>query len=153
MSRESIIVPNAEYLDVPVYLRKMKYNENHVLAIKEFSDKYGLGLHFADLYGSHWQHSFVALGHAYIRIEDTIVVYLPERMSLDQIAWFNEHKEYFAIRRESLALEVVDCSGRVIVSEDAYTIQNSEEATSVFKLMYKIIKKDVEQLKSKRARR
>lgn len=153
MNRESIIIPNAEILEVPNFFRKMKVNENHTMAIKEFSDTYGLGLHYDNFYGVHWQHAIVSLGHIYISIEDMVIVYLPEVMSLNQIMWFNENKEFFVKVRNNLALEVVDCDGKVIISEDIYTIQDNEDANTVFKLMYKAIKENAKQLKDKKAKR
>lgn len=147
MNRESIIIPNNDLLNVPVVYRKINEDERHTLAIKEFSQANGLGLDFDGYYGYRWQQALASLGHAFITIEDTVVVFLPEVMSLNQIFWFNENKNFFVKVRNNMALQVVDSNGNVLLSEDFFTIQENEEANNVFKLMYKIIKKQASNVK------
>jgi len=126
MNRESIIIPNNDLLDVPVVYRKINEDERHTLAIKEFSDIHELGISFDGYYGYRWQQALVSFGHAFITIEDTVIVFLPEVMSLNQIAWFNENKNFFVKVRNNMALQVVDSNGSVILSEDFFTIKEIE---------------------------
>ena len=147
MNRESIIIPNNDLLDVPVVYRKINEDERHTLAIKEFSDIHELGISFDGYYGYRWQQALVAFGHAFITIEDTVIVFLPEVMSLNQIKWFNENKNFFVKVRNNLAIQVIDSNGKVLLSEDSFTIQENEEVSNVFKLMYKYIKRQANNLR------
>ncbi len=91
MNREAIIIPNQAIVESGggVFIKKLEKNEHHSQAIKEYSDKYNLGLTFESLgipegtfYGEFWQNAIATLGQVFVSIEETTIIYLPENLSL-----------------------------------------------------------------------
>lgn len=100
MKKETIIIPNETILNVPIYNKPVE--TFHAKNIKDFSDKYKLGLTFENVglpdnefYGIYWQTALIKLGHAIVTIEETTIAWLPEIISDGQMKWFLEHRDYF----------------------------------------------------------
>ncbi len=142
--KETIIIPNENILDVPVFSEKVGINEYHSQKIKEFSDRYNLGLTFENVgieadkyYGSYWDQALVALGHIVISIEINdyngyIVIYLPTNISEKQYQWFKDHKNFFIQRRKLI------CFG--VVNEDRDIIASYDYANNTLKKLYAYLK-------------
>lgn len=90
MKKETIIIPNETILNVPIYNKPVE--TFHAKNIKDFSDKYKLGLNFENVglpdnefYGIYWQTALIKLGQAIVTIEETTIAWLPEIISDEQI--------------------------------------------------------------------
>lgn len=144
--RESIIIPNTDLLsNGEEYYRKLSKEESHAKAILEYSNKHNLNINFETLHTNTfcdeiWYKSIAKIGHVFVRIEDTVLVYLPEELSINQIKWFSNHKNFFVKKRSTLGFSVLDKNGKVVLSRSPSLGENVKSKSYAVKLMYTFIK-------------
>lgn len=143
--RKSIVIPNTELLpNGEEYCRKLSKEESYAVAILEYSNKYNLGINFETLHTNTfcdevWYKSIAKIGHVFVRIEESILVYLPEELSLNQIKWFSSHKSFFVKNRCNLGFSVLDKKGKVVLSHSP-VFEQAKNKSYVVKLIYIFIK-------------
>lgn len=136
MKKETIIIPNENILNVPIYNKPVEIH--HAKNIKDFSDKYQLGLTFENVglkenefYGTFWQIALAKLGHPTLTIEDTTIAYLPETISDRQMKWFLDNKEYFIKIRKKFDYQFID----IPTDEDYYELSPNKEVKQFYQIL------------------
>lgn len=144
--RKSIIIPNTDLLPNAIeYYRKLSKEESHANAVLEYSNKYILNINFETLRTNSfcdeiWYKSIAKIGHVFVRIEGVVLVYLPEELSLNQIKWFSEHKNFFVKKRSSLGFCVLNKNGKVVLSRSPILDDSTKAKSYAVKLLYIFIK-------------
>lgn len=136
MKKETIIIPNENILNVPIFNKPVEVH--HAKNIKDFSDLYQLGLTFENVglkenefYGTFWQVALNKLGHAVITIEDTTICYLPETISDGQLKWFLGNREYFVKIRNKFDYQFVDIPS----DEEYYQLSANKKIKTFYRIL------------------
>jgi len=115
--RETIIIPDEKEINIEIYSKKLTTKEAHGLGIKEFSDKYNLGLTHkklglkeSDYHDISWYIETAKLGHLVIQKDENIILYIPPILTKNQYRFLLDNKsnieEYgFNIHAVSLFFE------------------------------------------------
>lgn len=111
-TREMIIVPNETIVPLPEYRKELTTKEDrHGKPVKEFSDKYQLGLTFQNVgveegnyNGYMWSIAIAKLGHVAIQKDEDIIFYLPDTMTVNQYHYLKSHKKEFSIYKNNMSI-------------------------------------------------
>lgn len=134
------IMPNVEGTEnKPFYRTNLK---NHGVGLKEFSDKYQLGITdtlFGDqegeLFGPHWADELAKRNQFVILIDFMIIVYIPSHINANQYEWINSWKKYLQENEEDV---------RAIVyreSNSEYISYASDELSKI-DLIYQVVEEN-----------
>lgn len=139
-----IIIPNENKLHIEPYpyMYDLKSGENHIPKIKDFSNKYELGI-TSEMLGVpedsvnniEWPRKIASLGHVVITIRYFMVVYLPKTFSKGQNDWFSMNEFFFKEHQKLLAFEQID--------ENMNILESGEKSFNIDK-MYQLIKDNLE---------
>ena len=91
MKRALIIISNENILDAKPFIRDVKDNENYVTKIKDFNNKYKLGITCEelgveedDVAGLEWHRKIASLGHIVIATGFLNIAFLLSKISYKQ---------------------------------------------------------------------
>lgn len=128
--RKTIIIANQNEYPIPPYEALVSNEEYHSQKIKEYVDLYSINLSWENLeikpdtyYGENWQKGIAALGFINLNIlinDDLrfIVIYLPEKISKNQMEWFLKNIIFLLQNWKNIAFEVIDENKQVIITYD-----------------------------------
>lgn len=114
ITRETIIIPDEKQINIPIYNKKLNENEAHGLGIKDFSDKYNLGLTCQklglqenDYHDIKWFTETSKLGHLVIQKDENIIIYLPPVITEQQYRYLLEKKlEFYKYKNNVYAISI-----------------------------------------------
>ena len=99
-TREIIIVPDENKINLKIYQKVLKNHESHGLEIKRFSDQYNLGLTCQslnlpenDYHDIHWYFELTKMGHLVIQKDQYMILYLPPTITLQQYQYLLSYKD------------------------------------------------------------
>lgn len=95
ITRKIIIIPNETIINIPTYNRNLNEDETYGLGLKEFSDKYNLGLKENDYHDINCFTEMAKQGYLIIRQDENIFVYLPPIITEQQYRYLLERKNDF----------------------------------------------------------
>lgn len=126
--RALIIVANEELLPLEktMTVQDLALEEPHGLGVRTFSERNQLGISAASLGldegeypGYEWPLALASLGHAVICCDEEIIICLPEKLSQNQIQWFQEYKWFFLERKRHLSYMVVSLNKEIVDFKDS----------------------------------
>lgn len=91
LNKELIIIPDEKQIKKLVYNKNLEHDESYSLGIKEFSDKFDLGLAESSNNNSGFI-ELAKLGHLVIQKDETITLYIPPILTKNQYRFFIENK-------------------------------------------------------------
>lgn len=128
--RKTIIIANQNEYPIPPYEALVSSDEYHSQKIKEYVDLYNINLSWENLeikpntyYGEYWQKGITSLGFINLNIfldEDLrfIVIYLPEKISKNQLEWFLKNRTFLLQNLKNIAFQVIDKNKQIIETYD-----------------------------------
>lgn len=146
--KELIIMPNEKELEEAEIYTKIFPNKNdrHGMGIKEFSDKYNLGLtpeivgvEEGNYNGHKWGIALAKIGHISIHIEDFLVFYTPTTITINQYQYIMEMRKYILRYQNYVAATFIDNKNNCVNNlRDLYPEEYEDKEKS--KLFLKAIK-------------
>lgn len=127
--RQTIIIPNENKVDIPIYSRTLQTNESHSEVIKEFSDEYHCdsireSTILLDNDDPKWYIECSKLGHLVICQDEILKVYLPPIITIQQLQYLLSKKEEFLTYDQNLYVHSWKCFDNRTEEQESYNFES-----------------------------